>query len=205
MMEVSCTKCIQPRTSYELLQKYNDVNVFFDVSKTSKYFYCIADAVQKKFVSGYYPSTLCEDGTSQIDEKPFCPNNTIILEEALAVILRASNILSNEEAESMRQQIRNGEITESLSSDVTPLNLDGSVYSFYPDFKKALEYEIVEYDVNGNKIIHHIVEKVDDKLRPKKSITKEDFVRMAAVTLEANSCMEYIYNNLAVNMEVQNT
>jgi hypothetical protein len=35
-----------------------------------------------------------------------------------------------------------------LSDDVSPKNLDGSVYSFYPDFLRALEYELVEIDKN---------------------------------------------------------
>jgi hypothetical protein len=48
----------------------------------------------------------------------------------------------------IRQGIASGEITENLSDDVGPKNLDGSVYSFYPDFLRALEYELIEYDKN---------------------------------------------------------
>jgi hypothetical protein len=35
-----------------------------------------------------------------------------------------------------------------LASDVSSKNIDGSVYSFYPDFLKALEYELVDIDKN---------------------------------------------------------
>jgi len=70
------------------------------------------------------------------------------LEESIAVVLRSSNILSNSEAEAMREKIRNGLITENIADDVSPTNLDGSVNSFYPDLKKALEYEVVTYDTS---------------------------------------------------------
>jgi len=37
----------------------------------------------------------------------FCPKNNIILEEALAIILRTSNLLTLKEAESIRYDIKN--------------------------------------------------------------------------------------------------
>ena len=52
--EVSCKRCIQPHTSVDLLNLYKE-NPFFDVGKENKYFYCIADAKQNSFVSGYTP------------------------------------------------------------------------------------------------------------------------------------------------------
>jgi len=39
-------------------------------------------------------------------------------------------------------------VTEVIADDVSPKNLDGSVYSFYPDLRKALEYEITEVDID---------------------------------------------------------
>gem|GEM_PF-673727 len=85
---------------------------------------------------------------------------------------------------------------------MSPKNLDGSVYSFYPDFMKALEYELIEYDIDGNQIVYHLIEKVDNKLRPKKSVTKEEFLRIAYVALKANSCIERQDNNLALKMNI---
>ena len=202
LTEVSCDKCIKPNTSYKLLDKYSDTSTFFDINKNNKYFYCIVDASYNKFINGYDPWTICENWNQSVKKKPFCPNNNIILEEALAIILRSSNILSSEEAEFIRQEIRVWRITEKLSTDIWPKNLDWTVYSFYPDFKKALEYEIVEYDTDWNKIVSKLIEKIDGKIRPKKSITKEEFLRMAVVTLKANACMEIKDNTLPINMKI---
>ena len=199
--EVSCKKCIQPNTDIEFLSKYT-LEPFFDIPDSNKYFYCISDAKENSFVNGYDANFTCDDGTFQAWEKPFCANNTIILEEALAVILRMSWILSNQEADAIRQDIADGNITADLADDVSPKNLDGSVYSFYPDFMKALEYELIEYDIDGNQIVYHLIEKVDNKLRPKKSVTKEEFLRIAYVALKANSCIERQDNNLALKMNI---
>ena len=158
MMEVSCKKCISPNVGYEFLQKYTNSNLFFDINKTNKYFYCIAWADDNWFVKWYDAGTKCENGTHMNWEKPFCPNNTIILEEALAIILRASWILTNTEADIIRMKIAAWEITNKLSDDVTPKNLDWSVYSFYPDFQKALDYELVEYDKYWNEKTYKLIE-----------------------------------------------
>jgi hypothetical protein len=53
MMEVSCTKCISPNVDYNLIEKYSETPLFFDISKTNKYYYCIADAENKRYVVGY--------------------------------------------------------------------------------------------------------------------------------------------------------
>ncbi|MDD2907648.1 MAG: PKD domain-containing protein [Candidatus Gracilibacteria bacterium] len=204
MMEVSCSKCISPNVSYDFLSKYENSTLFFDVNRTNKYFYCIAGADASSFVSGYQEGTKCEDGTFKVGEKPFCPNNTIILEEALAIILRSSGILTNEEANLVRLKIANGEITQNLADDVSPKNLDGSVYSFYPDFQKALDYQVVEYDKEGNQKIYKLVEKVDNKLRPKQAITKEDFLRISYVALKSNSCNEKSNDKLGLEINIYN-
>jgi hypothetical protein len=202
LMEITCKKCIQPNTVFDLINKYENKSIFYDINKTNKYFYCIASASDEWFVSGYHPWTACEDWTNKDLEKPFCPNNTIILEEAIAVILRASWILTNEEAEKIRIDIFNGKITEALSTDVTPKNLDWSVYSFYPDFQKALDYEVVEVDKNWNIITYNLVDIIDWKIRPKQAISKEIFLRIAYVALKANSCVEKVENNIALKINV---
>ena len=205
LTEVTCKKCIQPNTSLEILKKYeNQEPAFFDIAKENKYYYCIADASHYWYISGYHPWTVCDDWTVKEWEKPFCPNNTIILEEAIAIILRASWILTNEEAEQVREDIANWLITESLSDDVSPKNLDGSVYSFYPDLAKALEYEIIEVDTDWNTYSSTLIEVVDWKIRPKQSISKEFFLRVAYLTLKANSCDEKKDNDLALSMDIFN-
>jgi hypothetical protein len=65
------------------------------------------------------------------------------------------------------------------------------VYSFYPDFFRALNYQLVEIDKNGNEKIYNLVQKsADNKLNPRQPITKEDFLYMAYVTLKANACID---------------
>jgi hypothetical protein len=59
--------------------------------------------------------------------------------------MRNSKIWTIEQNEQMLQSIVNGEETENLSSDVSPKNSDGSPYTFYGYFKKALDYQLVEY------------------------------------------------------------
>jgi hypothetical protein len=54
--------------------------------------------------------------------------------------------LTNAQADAIRTQIADGDIILNLSDDVQPLNGDGSVYSFYPDFQRALEYEVLDVD-----------------------------------------------------------
>ncbi|MDD2871425.1 MAG: PKD domain-containing protein [Candidatus Gracilibacteria bacterium] len=203
--EVTCKKCIQPNVSLDLINKYEVSNIFFDVNKTNKYYYCIADSSNESYISGYHPGSACEDGTKLDLAKPFCPNNTIILEEALSIILRASGILSNIEADKVRLDIYNGKITQNLSDDVSPKNSDGSVYSFYPDFQKALDYELTEVDIDGNIKTFKLIDVVDGKIRPKQAISKEDFLRIAYVALKANSCIEKQENTLALNLLIKNS
>ncbi|MFK7779910.1 MAG: PKD domain-containing protein [Candidatus Gracilibacteria bacterium] len=200
--EVTCEKCIQPNTALDLINKYENETTFFDINKTNKYFYCIASAAADNHVTGYHPGTTCDDGIVMEGEKPFCAANIIILEEAIAIILRTSGILTYEQAEQMKIDIFNGKITEGISDDVSPLNLDGSVYSFFPDLKKALEYEIVEVDTDGNVKTFTLVEKIDGKIRPKQAISKEMFLKIAYITLKANSCEEKIDNNIALEMVI---
>ena len=200
MTEVTCTNCISPNTSYDLVEKYESNPIFYDIDKTNKYYYCISSAEDKWFVKWYQPWTLCENWSWWKEWIPFCPNNAIILEEALAIILRASWILNNFEAEIIRQKILSWEITNPLSDDVSPLNEDWSVYSFYPDFMKALEYELLEFDKKWNKKTYNLVQKIDNKLNPKKTITKEDFLYIAYVSLKANSCIETKESDLVMNI-----
>lgn len=190
LTELTCQDCISPNVPLNIYETYKDTQTFFDVPNTNKYYYCIADSKNKWYISWYQAETICQDGTVNNNMEPFCPNNTIILEEALAIILRASWILTNSQAENYRYRILSWEVTSNLSIDVSPLNSDGSVYSFYPDFARALEYELLEYDNNWNETKYNLVKLEDNKLNPKKEITKEDFLYIAYVTMRANSCIK---------------
>lgn len=202
-IEVICKKCIQPNTALDLLESYTGKDIYFDINEKNKYFYCVAEADAKDYVRGYVAWDKCEDGTYKIWERPFCSNNTITREEAYAVILRNSKILTIEENEKILQEIKNGTITESLSQDVIAQNLDKTPYTFYGYFKKALEYELVEYDNLWNKKIYKLLEKKDNKIYPKKAVTKEEFIYMAYIALRANNCKEdVVKNDIALKMKI---
>ncbi len=200
-MEVSCKNCIKPYTDYSFIEQYT-TKPFYDVWLDNKYFYCISEAQDKNYIKWYDLSYTCDDWTYSEWERPFCTQNNIILEEALAIILRVSWILTNQQAQDIRDDIVSWIITEDLADDVSPKNLDGSVYSFYPDFQKALEYEVVDYDQYWNRKSYYLVEIVDWKLRPKFFITKEEFLRIAFVALKANNCIEKDDDNLWLEMNI---
>ncbi len=200
--EVSCKKCIQPNTDISFVNKYK-IPPFFDVLKQNKYFYCISDAKANNYVSGYDLNYKCDDWTYKKWDKPFCINNNITREEALAVILRMWWILTAKQAEDIRQKIRSWVKFPILSKDVKPILDDWKVYSFYPDFQKALNYEVVDVDVNWNTKNLKLIEKSGDYLYPHKYITKQEFLKMAYVALKANnSCNQLKDDSLALEMQV---
>jgi len=202
--EVSCKKCIQPNTDMTFINKYK-IPPFFDVLNKNKYFYCISDAKANDYVSGYDLSYKCDDWTYKKWSKPFCINNNITREEALAVILRMWWILTANQAEKIRQQIKDWKIFPELSKDVKPLLDNWKVYSFYPDFQKAINYEVVNTDTNWNTKKLKLIEKTGDYLYPHKYITKQDFLKMAYVALKAhNSCVDLKNDSLALEMQIFN-
>lgn len=202
VMEVSCEDCVSPNVSYEILQNYSDEpSMFFDISKENKNYYCVEKANDEGFVKWYDAWTACENWDSRDWETPFCPENNIILEEAIAVILRASGILTNNEADIIRARINSWENFEDLSEDVWPTNNDWSVYSFYPDFQKALSYTVLDYDIYWEQKTTRLLEQ-RDLLRPKQAITKEQFLRIAYAALKWNSCNKTTDDNLWLQMKI---
>lgn len=204
LMETTCTDCLQPDTDFNLVNTYKDSYLFFDINNQNKNFYCIAEAKDKSIVRWYDIWTTCENWIVKSDEAPFCPANNIILEEALAVVLRASQILTNDEAYEMVQEINNWVSYPDLSDDVKPKISNWNAYSFYPYFYKALNYEIYDYDENGNQEVYKLIEVWEDNnLRPKQAITKEDFLKIAFVTLKANACSEKIDYDIWLEMQIK--
>ncbi len=201
-MEVACERCIQPHTEYKFIEKYWQKDVYFDVTPDNKHFYCIAEADDRDFVKWYDAGFTCENGVSRNSERPFCPQNTITLEESIAVLLRNSGVFTIEDNQRVMQDILAGRITESISDDVSPTNPDGSPYTFYGYLQKALEFELVEYDTNGNEKIYKMLELVDGKIRPKKWITKEEFLLLAYISFKSNSCSDIKSNTIALDMSI---
>lgn len=202
-MEVSCTKCTKPNASLDLINKYQDKTIFFDLDNSSKYSYCIASANDNDFIKWYYPWDKCQDWSFKAWEIPFCPNNNILLEEAIALVLRDSNIFTIEDNNKVIEEIRSWNIKENLSTDVWAKNSDWSPYTFYWYLRKALSYSIEEYDQNWNKKTYNLLElDASWKINPKKYITKEEFLKMAYIVLKTNSCKNTLENNLSLQMEI---
>ncbi len=200
-MEVICERCIQPHTQYRFIEEYVNQDVYFDISPENRYFYCVAEGTAKDYVRGYDVGHACENWTIEFWERPFCPLNTITLEEAIAVLLRNSGLFTIEDNNEVIAQIYNWEITQTLGNDVAPTDADGNPYTFYGYFQKALDYKIIEYDPQGNKKTLSLLEPdVQGNISPKKQITKEEFLRMSYIALKSNSCQEVENNGLALNM-----
>ncbi len=200
-MEVTCRKCISPNTDFNLIKNYATAKTFYDVVKTNKYFYCIAEADTKGYVKWYNKWYACENKQSEENRRPFCVDNKITLEEALAVILRNSWIFTVEENRKVIEQINAWEITEKLADDISPTWINGWAYTFYGYFKQALDFELLEYDANGEQKTYKLLELTNNKARPGQSISKEDFLRIAYIALKANSCVEKQENELAINID----
>lgn len=201
-MEVSCKKCTKPSASIDIINEYDNVYPFYDVTSSNSYSYCIALANDKKYIDSYTKWYKCEDLTYNQDKTPFCPNNYISLEEAISTILRNSNIFSVEDNNKVIEEITNWDITENLSSDVSAKNTDWTANVYYWYIKKALEYSIEEYDNLWVKKVHKLLELKDWKIYPKKLITKEEFINMAYIWLKTNSCNDVFTNNLALKIEI---
>jgi len=202
-MEVICEKCVQPLTPIWLLQAYSSTQSYFDVTKTNPYFYCIEEANDKDYVRGYGIGVSCEDGTSRAWERPFCPDNRILLEEAIAVLLRNSGIFTIEDNQQVLQAIRDGGITENISPDVSPTDNDGNEYTFYGYLRRALSFQITEFDSSGNSHILRLLEPDEiGNLNPKKFISREEFLRMAYITFKTNNCVDTEDNWFALEIDI---
>lgn len=198
--EISCKDCIKPNTDFSLVEKYNSKKIFFDISENDKYFYCIADSNSSWEVTGYQEWTACQNWVSKAGERPFCPENNILLEEALAIILRNWNILSNAEAEKIRLEIQTGKHFQNILN-ISPKLSNGGVYSFYPDFKKAYEYTFLDFDKDWNEKKLKLLD-FSKNINPKQFVTKEDFLRIAYIALKNNSCKPNKENNFWLKIEI---
>ncbi len=202
-MEVICKKCIQPQTDFQFIEEYASQDIYFDIDSSNPYFYCVAEADKQNYVRGYDIGESCQNGTSKFWERPFCPLNRINLEEAIAVLLRNSGIFTIEDNAQVVESIRSGKISENLSSDVNPTDNLGNPYTFYWYLQKALSFEISEYDEKGNEKVLKLLElDSNNNINPKKSITKEEFLRMAYIVLKSNSCLNVVDNNLALAIDI---
>jgi len=165
VMELKCEDCKQPSVSAKLLHQYHNSTPFFDVSKDNKNFYCIAKALDDGVVKGYSDWHKCENWVSDPNQTPFCPENYITLEEAIAIILRHSPIFVDYDMKKNDKYIYDDLIYSS---------------SFYPYVITALETSIKYYDRDLNEKTLRLLEPSDNKnLWLKQNITREYFLKMS--------------------------
>ncbi len=203
-MEVVCERCMLPHTDFSYIEKYTQREIYFDVTPENPYFYCIAEADTNNAVRGYGIGESCQNGQSNPLERPFCPENTIKLEEAVAVLLRNSWIFTIEQNQEVIRDISAGRITEKLWNDVSPTDMQWNPYTFYGYLRKALEYEIYEYDSSGNKKILKLLGPDSwGNINAQSFVSKEDFLRMAYIALKSNNCKEVTDEALALQIRIQ--
>lgn len=201
-MEISCKKCTKPNASMDIVNEYWDKTPFYDVFESNSYSYCIALAEDKNYIDSFTAGHKCEDMTYSQGKIPFCTNNYVTLEEAIKLILKNSNLFSEEDNQKIINDINDWVITNNLASDVSAKNSDWTANNYYGYIKKALEYSIEEYDNLWNKKVYKLLELKDWKVYPKKLVTKEEFLNMAYIWLKTNSCKSVFINNLALKIEV---
>ncbi len=202
-MEVSCRRCISPETNASYIREYSWTDTFYDVPASSKYFYCIAESDNKSYVKWYDAWFQCDSWKQESHKRPFCVDNKITLEEALAVLLRNSWIFTVEDNTRVIEEIDEWKISQKLASDLLPRNSDGSAYTFYWYFRKALELELVEYDTDWNEKTYRLLDPDALRFNPDKSISKEDFLKMAYIILKSNSCKQQLSSySLPVSLSI---
>jgi len=73
--------------------------------------------------------------------------------------------------------------------DVHPTNPDGSPYTYFGYFQKALDFSYSEYDMYGNEIPYQFLKpSAYDRLNPRSYVTKKEFVLMAYMLAKNNAC-----------------
>lgn len=206
LMETNCVQCIKPNANFDLITSFQDRSIYYDVNNDSDYFYCINDADSKNFIQWYQAGTICENWKSKKWEIPFCPYNTIILEEALAIVMRAWNILTQNQANTIIREIQWWKTYPDISEDVKTKNIDNSIYDFYPYFYEAENFTITEFNNLWERIEYSLIEKKWWKYFPKKNINREDFLKIATFALKNSSCIDTSNENISwkINIFEQN-
>ncbi len=166
VLEISCDKCIHPNSSINYVLKYQDSkDVFYDITKSNPYFYCIAWAKEKKTVQWYWASYTCSNWTTKAWSVPFCPENSIQRQEAIAVLLRNANILTLEQANAIKYN------------------------SFEPYLQKALETQLTITKTNWTQVTYKLLEKdANWNTYPEQYITKEEFLKMSFIIAKIWPC-----------------
>ena len=192
LIETNCQKCVKPNTNIDILSTYYKKNVYYDVNKNSDYFYCIAYADDKSYIQWYQENTQCDNGEVS-SQAPFCPYNPIKFEEALAIIMRTSGLMTQEDADKIIQKIYKGENFPNIWNDIKPKLENWDVYSFYPYFYAAKNISYTQVDVYGNIQEFFLLDTGAQNYFPKSSLTKKQMLRLAYFSHKNSQCSEPSY------------
>ena len=168
-VSVSCKRCITP-TPEDIA--FYTISPFVDLSKTHPAYYCIAYAADKKIVQWYTLDTTgnvsCQDG-AKFQSAPFCENNKTSRIEAAAMLLRQANLWSED-------------LNKTLNKTITITDVSDYWYGYAV---KGINAWILTLSS-------------DNTLGPDESITRWEFVIMAAKMFDYNQCAKAgIENTLA--------
>ena len=192
LLETNCQKCVKPDTNIDILSTYYWKNVYYDVNKNSDYFYCIAYADDKNYIQWYEKNTVC-DNWEVSSQAPFCPYNPIKFEEALAIIMRTSGLMSQKDADKIIQEIYQGKDFPDISNDIKPKLENGDIYNFYPYFYAAKNISHTQVDIYWNIQEYFLLENGVKNYFPKSSLTKKQMLSLAYFSHKNSQCSEPSY------------
>ena len=187
LLETNCQKCVKPNTNIDILSTYYWKNVYYDVNKNSDYFYCIAYADDKKYIQWYEKNTVCNNWTSS-SQAPFCPYNPITNQEALAIIMRTSWLLTQQSADNIIQEIYEWKDFPDLSNDMSPKFTNGEINNFYPYYYIAQNISHTDVDIYGNIQEYFLLNKKWKNYFPQASLSKEQMLRFAYFSYKNSQC-----------------
>lgn len=159
-VNIGCHKCETP--NMEDIIQYR-ISPFVDITKTNRYYYCIAYAKDNNIITGYpldkNGNAFCEN-KKQYTSSPFCPENTVSRIEATKLLLMQAKLWN-----------------DTLNSGDFPKNIiipDVTTY-WYGYAKKWIDIWIIQ-------------QKTDGSIGQDEKITRKEFAMMTARTLQYTQC-----------------
>lgn len=170
IMSLKCEECLQPNTSASNVLNFYNFDSFYDISSKDKNYYCIWIANYKNVVRWYGTWYRCNSWELFFDDKnPFCPDDNITLEEAIAVIVRNSwvdinSILSLDEG--VYEKYDDVDESSDFYKYIVAGLSDTFAYNGFNSFWDPLEIRLLEHTQSRN-------------LWVKQNITREKFLQMS--------------------------
>ncbi len=202
LLETNCQKCIKPNTNLDLLSTYSWKDVYYDVNNKSDYFYCIAYWDDKNYIQWYEKNTTCENWTSS-SQAPFCPYNPITNQEALAIIMRTSWLLTQQSADNIIQEIYQWKDFPDLSNDMSPKFPNGEINNFYPYYLTAENISHTDIDIYWNIQEYFLLEKKWGNYFPQAALSKKQMLSFAYFSHKNSQCTQQEYN-ISGSIDIKN-